>query len=383
MLDKPVSKRVAIRLKSYREKRDFTKTQEPVPKLGKKPGWQFVVQKHDARRLHFDLRLELNGVLKSWAVTKGPSLIPGVKRLAVQTEDHPMDYVEWEGVIPKGEYGGGTMIVWDRGTWAPVGDPEKGLKKGHLQFILSGKRLKGLWDLVRMTRRAGEKKDPWLLIKRTDEFAITSEDEEPVATEHKSVLSKRSNEDLAKQQDVRPDHAARQKIQQKVQKNTNIALPEVSKLPGARKGILPVFIEPSLALLADKPPGGPNWIHEIKYDGYRLQARLDGGKVKLLTRKGLDWTKRFSTIERELENLPVSSALLDGELIVQDESGVSSFSGLQSELKSGRHNRLAFLVFDMMYCQGTNLTDVPLLERKKALQSILSNLSPNFPSEVQ
>src|SRR5436189_5708007 len=177
MLDKPVRKRVATRLKPYREKRDFTKTEEPGPKLGQKAGSQFVVQKHDARRLHFDLRLELNGVLKSWAVTKGPSLIPGVKRLAVQTEDHPMGYLEWEGVIPKGEYGGGTMIVWDRGTWTPVGDPDKGLKKGHLQFLLAAKRLKGLWDLVRMTRRPGEQKDSWLLIRRTDEFAGAAEHE--------------------------------------------------------------------------------------------------------------------------------------------------------------------------------------------------------------
>ena len=346
--------------------------------MGKSLDAQFVVQKHDARRLHFDLRLELNGVLKSWAVTKGPSLIPGVKRLAVQTEDHPMDYLEWEGVIPKGEYGGGTMIVWDRGTWAPVGDPEKGLKKGHLQFVLSGKRLKGLWDLVRMSRRKGEKKDPWLLIKRTDEFAITSEDEEPVVTEHKSVLSKRSNEDLAKQKDIRPDHAARQKVQ----KGRKVPLPEVSKLAGAKKGILPVFVEPSLALLAEKPPSGPNWLHEIKYDGYRMQARLDGGKVKLLTRKGLDWTKRFSSIAQALKALPLSSGLLDGELIVQDESGVSSFSGLQSDLKSGKHSRMAYMVFDMLYCEGTNLTGVPLVERKEALQAVLSTLPAEFASEI-
>ena len=375
MLDKPLSKRVATRLKPYREKRDFAKTQEPVPILGKKHGWQFVVQKHDARRLHFDLRLELNGVLKSWAVTKGPSLIPGVKRLAIQTEDHPMDYLEWEGVIPKGEYGGGTMIVWDRGTWTPDGDPEKGLKKGHLQFVLSGKRLKGLWDLVRMSRRKGEKKDPWLLIKRTDKFAITSEDEEPVATEHKSVLSKRSNKDFAEQKAIRPDHAARQKVQ----KSSKVAFPDVSRLAGAKKGILPVFIEPSLATLSDKPPSGGKWLHEIKYDGYRLQARLDGGKVKLLTRKGLDWTKRFATIERELKTLPLSSGLLDGELIVQDESGVSSFSGLQSDLKSGTHSRMAYMVFDMLYCEGTNLTGVPLVDRKKALQAVLSTLPQNSP----
>ena len=370
MLDKPVRKRVATRLKTYRAKRDFSKTREPAPKLGKPAGAQFVVQKHDARRLHFDLRLELNGVLKSWAITKGPSLIPGVKRLAVQTEDHPMGYLEWEGVIPKGEYGGGTMIVWDRGTWAPMGDADKGLKKGHLQFVLSGRRLKGLWDLVRMQRRPGEKKDPWLLIKRTDEFAIASENEEPVLTELSSVLSNRSNQDLENQNDIRPDHAARQKMK----KSRKASLPDVSRLVGAKKGILPVFVEPSLAMLADKPPKGANWLHEIKYDGYRMQARLDGGRVKLLTRKGLDWSRRFPSIERELKNLPLSSGLLDGEIIVQDESGVSSFSSLQSDLKSGRHDRMAFMVFDMLYCEGSNLTGVALVERKKALQAVLDNL---------
>ena len=375
MLDKPKRKRVAKRLEAYQQKRDFTKTAEPAPKLGKKAGAQFVVQKHDARRLHFDLRLELNGVLKSWAVTKGPSLIPGVKRLAVQTEDHPMDYLEWEGVIPKGEYGGGTMIVWDRGTWAPIGDAEFGLKKGHLQFVLSGSRLKGAFDLVRMSRRKGEKKDSWLLIKRTDEFAVTSEEDEPVITQHTSVRSKRSNQDLAEAKAVRPDHAARQKVQ----KARTTALPDVAKLPGAKKGILPVFIEPSLATLAQKPPVDDTWLHEIKFDGYRLQARIDGGKVQLLTRKGLDWTKRFASIAKALEALPLSSGLLDGELIVRGESGVSSFSGLQTDLKAGRQDRMVYMVFDMMYCEGVNLTSVKLTERKEALQAVLANLPTNSP----
>ncbi len=379
MLDKPAKKRVAKKiphsLKVYRSKRDFTKTQEPAPKLGRRTGAQFVVQKHDARRLHFDLRLEFGGVLKSWAVTRGPSLIPGVKRLAIQTEDHPMDYLEWEGVIPKGEYGGGTMIVWDRGIWAPVGDAEKGLKKGHLQFVLSGRRLKGLWDLVRMQRRSGEKKDLWLLIKRSDEFAVKSEEEEPVIREHSSVLSKRSNQDLKNLNAIRPDHVARQKKQ----KTIAAPLPDIARLAGAKKGILPVFVEPSLAVLADKPPTGPKWLHEIKYDGYRIQARLDGGKVKLLTRKGLDWTKRFPAIARALQDIPLSSGLLDGELIVQDESGVSSFSGLQSDLKSGRHDRMAYMIFDLLYCEGNNLIAVTQRERKTALEAILASLPPNSP----
>jgi bifunctional non-homologous end joining protein LigD len=375
MLDKPASKRVAARLKNYRAKRDFSKTSEPPPKLGKKTGAQFVVQKHDARRLHFDLRLELNGVLKSWVVTKGPSLIPGVKRLAIQTEDHPMEYLEWEGVIPKGEYGGGTMIVWDRGTWASADDAEKGIKKGHLQFVLAGKRLKGAWDLVRMSRRHGEKKDSWLMIKRTDEFAITSAKDEPAVTETSSVLSERSNADLAKEKAIRPDHAARAKVK----KNRTAQLPDVSRLPGAKKAILPVFVEPSLATLEEMPPPGPDWVHEIKFDGYRIQARVDGGRVKLLTRKGLDWTNRFRAIARALQELPLSSGLLDGELIVQDETGLSSFSKLQSELKAGRDNQMAYMVFDLIYCEGHSLVGVPLVQRKEALQSILAQAPGTSP----
>ena len=375
MLDKPRKASVAAGLKMYREKRDFEKTPEPVAKASKSIGGQFVVQKHDARRLHFDLRLELNGVLKSWAVTKGPSLISGVKRLAVETEDHPLGYLEWEGVIPKGEYGGGTMIVWDRGTWSPIGEPEKGLKKGHLQFTLSGKRLKGLWDLVRMSRRAGEKTNSWLLIKRTDEYAISSEHEEPVQTEHTSVLSKKSNQDLAEGKTVRPDHAARQVVK----KMRTAAVPEVARIPGIKKGILPVFVEPSLATLADAPPQGEDWLHEIKFDGYRMQARLDGGKVQLLTRNGLDWTKRFSAIEKALKTLPLSSGLLDGELCVQDEAGISSFSGLQTDLKAGRQDRLAYMIFDMLYCEGVDLRGAGLLDRKIALQSVMAGVPQTSP----
>src|SRR6185295_1373582 len=197
--------------------------------------------------------------LKSWAVAKGPSMVPGVKRLAIQTEDHPMDYLAWEGVIPKGEYGGGTMIVWDRGTWRPDGDPHFGLSKGHVQFTLNGKRLKGKFDLVRMSRKKGEKKDPWLLIKRTDEHALVEGDIEPVDSELTSVKTGRTNTELDARGLTRPDHAARARTA----KRRALALPDPGKLPGARKGILPVFVEPSLAQLVDRPPTGPDWLHEI------------------------------------------------------------------------------------------------------------------------
>ena len=197
---KKPAKRAASRLKAYREKRDFTKTREPKPKIGRQKAWRFVVQRHDARRLHFDLRLELDGVLKSWAVTKGISLVPGVKRLAVQTEDHPLDYLTWEGTIPKGEYGGGTMIVWDRGTWMADGDPREGLKRGKFIFALNGERLKGHWHFVRMKRKPGETKDNWLLFKGDDEYSIGASDPEPAVSQPTSVLSGLTNEDLEKQQ---------------------------------------------------------------------------------------------------------------------------------------------------------------------------------------
>ncbi|HYM98995.1 MAG TPA: non-homologous end-joining DNA ligase, partial [Aestuariivirgaceae bacterium] len=357
-------------LKTYREKRDFRKTAEPPPKRSRKGGNQFVVQKHDARRLHFDLRLELDGLLKSWAVTRGPSLVPGEKRLAVQTEDHPMEYLEWEGVIPKGEYGAGTMIVWDRGSWTPDSDPHKALAKGKLDFSLLGKRLNGRWHLVRMRRRPSDSKDQWLLIKGSDEFARNPGEPEIVEEEHTSVLSKRTNSDLAEISAVRADHAARQlkKTANRRQK------PLISKLPGARKAILPVFVEPSLALLKERAPSGAKWIHEIKFDGYRLQARIDGHKIQLLTRRGLDWTKRFPSIARALKQLPMSSALIDGEAIVQDERGLSSFSGMQTDLKAGRYDRMAYFAFDLLYCEGRDLRAARLADRRKILHEILEAL---------
>jgi bifunctional non-homologous end joining protein LigD len=357
-------------LRTYREKRDFRKTSEPSPRRGGKGGNQFVVQKHDARRLHFDLRLELDGVLKSWAVTRGPSLVPGEKRLAVQTEDHPMEYLEWEGVIPKGEYGGGTMIVWDRGTWEADGDARKGLAKGKLDFSLAGRRLKGRWHLVRMRRRPSESKDQWLLIKGSDEFARQPGDPEIVEEEHTSVLTKRTNVDLAELGDIRADHADRQKKKAA----SEVKGPLVAKLKGARKAILPVFVEPSLAMLKDRPPSGAKWIHEIKFDGYRLQARISGTKIQLLTRRGLDWTNRFPTITRALQRLPGGSALIDGELIVQDERGLSSFSGLQSDLKSGRYDRMSYFVFDLLYFEGRDLRGLDLGERRRILHELTNSL---------
>jgi bifunctional non-homologous end joining protein LigD len=372
---KKPAKRAAGRLKAYSEKRDFTKTSEPRPRIGKENARRFAVQRHDARRLHFDLRLELDGVLKSWAVTKGISMVPGVKRLAVQTEDHPLDYLTWEGVIPKGEYGGGTMIVWDKGTWMADGDPREGIKQGKFIFALNGERLKGHWHFVRMKRKPGETRDNWLLFKGDDEYSIGAAEPEPSATELTSVISGLTNEDLEKRNKVRPDHKAREKIR----KESGASAARYSKLPGARKSILPVFVEPALAEMQDGPPTGRGWLHEIKQDGYRLEARIDGGKIKLLTRTGLDWTKRFPTIARALEQLPVSSALIDGELVAQEESGISTFTALQSDLRDGRRDRLGYFLFDLLYCEGVNLMDVPLEERKEALEELCRSLPPSSP----
>ena len=351
----------------YSAKRDFAATPEPKGQAWKAKGDRFCVQKHDARRLHFDLRLELDGVLKSWAVTRGPSLVPGEKRLAVHTEDHPMEYLTFEGVIPKGEYGGGTMIVWDQGRWRPLGDPRKGYAKGHLDFELDGARLKGRWHLVRMRPRPRENKEQWLLLKGDDEQARPVGAPEIVEEEMTSVISGRTNADLAASGEVRSDHAERAKATIAKPK------PKLSAVRGARKGLLPVFLEPSLATLADKAPVGDEWIHEIKFDGYRLQGRIDGKSIKLLTRRGLDWTAKFEPIAAALRDLKLGSALVDGELVVEDEAGVSSFVGLQADLKAGRTDRMVFYAFDLLYLDGYDLTKTPLAERKTLLAGLLDD----------
>jgi bifunctional non-homologous end joining protein LigD len=361
------SRKAAGPLTSYAAKRDFATTPEPQGRTRKVDGDRFCVQKHDARRLHFDLRLELDGVLKSWAVTRGPSLVPGEKRLAVHTEDHPMEYLTFEGVIPKGEYGGGTMIVWDHGRWRPLGDPRKGYAKGHLDFELEGTRLRGRWHLVRMRPRPRETKEQWLLLKGDDDHARPDGAPEIVEEETTSVISGRTNTDLAASGEVRSDHADRAKAADAK------ARPKLSARPGARKGLLPVFLEPSLATLVDKAPVGDEWIHEIKFDGYRLQARIDGRSIKLLTRKGLDWTAKFKPVAAALHGLKLGSALLDGELVVEDEAGLSSFTGLQADLKAGRTDRLVFYVFDLLYLDGYDLTKTPLIERKTLLAGLLDD----------
>jgi bifunctional non-homologous end joining protein LigD len=357
-------------LATYRAKRDFSITNEPKAKKAKSQGSRFVVQKHDARRLHYDLRLELDGVLKSWAVTRGPSLVPGEKRLSVHTEDHPLQYIDFEGVIPAGQYGGGTMIVWDQGRWIPEGDPHADYARGRLTFILEGERLKGKWHLVRTRGKPGEKNEQWLLLKSDDEAARTSEDPDILEEKTTSLKSGRTIEELAAQGDIRVDHAAREKVVRSRSEKSRRPL----KVKGAKKGILPPFVEPALAQLVESAPKGGNWLHEIKFDGYRMQARIDGSDVRLLTRKGLDWTKKFKPVANALKDLKIPSALLDGEIVVEDEAGVSSFSALQHELKGGEGERFVYYVFDLLYLDGENLRKATLADRKAALRLLLDDL---------
>jgi bifunctional non-homologous end joining protein LigD len=358
-------------LTTYRKKRHFDTTPEPrgSTRKGKSDkGDAFVIQKHDARRLHYDLRLEMDGVLKSWAVTKGPSLVPGEKRLAVHVEDHPLEYGDFEGTIPKGEYGGGTVIVWDRGRWSPIGDVKKGYAKGHLDFELHGEKLKGRWHLVRMAKRPRDKKENWLLIKGDDEFARTEDAPDILKERPESVKTGRVVEDV---EGEAPGWSS---------KSGRIESPAGPKLPKrAKKANFPGFIEPALATLRPSPPTGAKWIHEIKFDGYRLQAQVRSGKVRLLTRSGLDWTDKFGKeIAAALADMPVTEAIVDGEVVVEGAGQASDFSALQADLSDARSDRLVFYGFDLLYLDGHDLRPAALIERKATLRRLLPDSSPEL-----
>ena len=363
-------------LAEYRRKRDFEKTREPSgAKAAAAAGNSFVVQKHAARRLHYDFRLELDGVLKSWAVTKGPSLDPADRRLAVHTEDHPLDYGTFEGVIPQGQYGGGTVMLWDRGTWKPLGDPHKDYQAGKLKFELHGTRMKGAWMLVRMGGKAGrEKRDNWLLIKERDDEARPGAGTSLIDEAMTSVASDRTMEAIAadvdrvwhsdRPADDQPDAAPRK---------------PAAEIEGARPAKLPKAPKPQLATLVDRAPGGAGWIHEIKFDGYRALAIVHDGKAKMLTRSGLDWTEKFKPLAAALAALPAKDAVIDGEVVVLDDQGVSSFRLLQEALSAGAPDRMGFQAFDLLHLDGRDLTPVPLVERKAALRSLFAALPEGSP----
>ncbi|MCD1262570.1 DNA ligase D [Shinella sumterensis] len=364
----------------YRQKRDFKTTSEPRGRKARTGGNSFVIQKHDATRLHYDFRLEMDGVLKSWAVTKGPSLVPSEKRLAVHVEDHPLDYGDFEGTIPKGEYGGGTVIVWDRGTWEPIGDVRKAYAKGHLEFTLDGEKLHGRWHLVRMHGKPAEKRENWLLIKGDDEFAMPEGQDDLLEERPESVKTGREIADVAGEEPGwssktgRIRKPSRAKTQKKTAKREDTAepAPDPSDIKGARKATLPDFLPPTLATLASAPPAGERWLHEIKFDGYRLQARIEAGRVKLLTRSGLDWTKKFGkAVPDALRDLPIGTAILDGELVVETGAGASDFSALQADLSAGRDDRFTFYLFDLLYLDGYDLTRLPLEQRKSLLEKLV------------
>ncbi|MDB5450544.1 MAG: ATP-dependent ligase [Phenylobacterium sp.] len=373
------------KLSTYQAKRDFKVTAEPSGEAKVQPSERrrFVIQKHDATRLHFDFRLELDGEFKSWAVTKGPSLDPHERRLVVQVEDHPLDYGDFEGTIPKGQYGGGTVMLWDRGYWEPEPgtDPHEGLRKGDLKIILDGERLKGGYVLVRMKRRPGEKRDNWLLIKHHDGWAQEGHGDLLVEGETTSVASGRTMEEIAAGKGKGPKpfmtgRAGRASAKGVWQSNRAEKDPPAAAAPlrappapKLKAAALPGFVPPQLARSVDRPPPGPGWAHEVKFDGYRLQLRVENGKATLKTRSGLDWTAKFKEIARDAAGLP--DCLIDGEACALNHHGAPDFPALQAALSDGKTDDLVFFAFDILFADGQDLRPLPLRERKARLEALL------------
>jgi bifunctional non-homologous end joining protein LigD len=398
-------------LREYNRKRDFRKTPEPAGgKARSTPGRQFVIQKHAASRLHYDFRLELDGTLKSWAVPKGPSLDPSVKSLAVLVEDHPLEYGGFEGVIPKGEYGGGTVMVWDRGTWTPEGDASQAFKRGKLKFQIHGEKLHGGWTLVRMSGRAGEDGKNWLLMKHRDREARPDAKTDILTRKQRSVISNRTMEQIAADadrvwssrngaaagQNAKPGaSAARSRNKPSSRSRARTLTPRrtatggkrsigslakfAGSLTDARRATQPATFKPQLATLAIKVPDGDRWLHELKFDGYRILTFIEGGKVRLVTRQGKDWTARFRSVADAFAQLPVKRAILDGEMVALDDEGISDFQRLQNSLKRGDDAALVFYLFDVPHFEGWDLTATPLIERKELLSRLLAHQAESDP----
>jgi bifunctional non-homologous end joining protein LigD len=406
--------KVKSKLATYLAKRDFSITAEPSGsgKVARTERGRFVIQKHAATRLHYDLRLEWEGVFKSWAVTKGPSLDPRDKRLAVEVEDHPLDYGDFEGPIPKGQYGGGTVMLWDRGYWQSD-DAARGLRKGNLRFTLTGEKLQGGFVLVRMRHdRTGGKRTNWLLIKSRDEAARDGADNALLELD-RSVASGRSMDDIAAgkgrqpkpfiakgrgrvsanaswdsrsglmaKKQARRTQPARKRPASSARRTAKSKASRPARRTGGKAGARkrsrssdggPAFVQPQLCRLVDRPPAGADWVHEIKFDGYRVQLRTTDGKITLRTRKGLDWTDRFPEIAKAAEQLP--SCIIDGEIVALDHTGAPDFAGLQAALSDGKTGALIFYAFDLLFARGRDLRREPLVQRKAALQALLQEKS--------
>jgi bifunctional non-homologous end joining protein LigD len=347
---------------TYNRKRDFTKTKEPKGRKLKGGGDSFVVQKHEASRLHWDFRLELDGVLKSWAVPKGPSIDPGEKRLAMRTEDHPLDYGTFEGIIPAGEYGGGTVMLWDKGRWIPQPgkDPSKTIEEGHLHFTLEGERMKGEWVLFRLNPRPGERGEPWMLKKVSDEYADPENGNELVGEGTTSVTTGRTMAEIAAGEDVWRSNRSGQKGGR------------AKKKAG---GAPPAFQPPQLATLVDDVPTGSDWLYEYKYDGYRLLLSVGDGVASAFTRHGKDWSDKFKALVKAAANLP-AGCLIDGEAVALDKNGKPSFQLLQSTLKERQGANLVFYAFDLLVDRGEDIKRLPNIVRKDRLASLLAGVNP-------
>ena len=359
----PPATPAADSLQRYTARRDFAVTPEPAGEAVR-GGEQlaFVIQKHWASRLHYDFRLELDGVLLSWAVPKGPSYDPAEKRMAIHVEDHPVSYGSFEGTIPRGQYGAGKVIVWDRGTWEPVGDPREGMARGKLVFRLHGEKLAGLWELVR-TPKPGDKQDAWLLFKKRDEWARPLAEYDVIAALPDSVADKPLGpvEQREPRGPARPgDGGAAEEVR------------SVAGLPGAVKAPLPAMLAPQLATLAKEPPTGPGWIYELKFDGYRLLARIDEGQVRLITRNGNDWTSKMQPLAAAVEQLQLGSAWLDGEIVVLRPDGTPDFNALQNAFDASRTQDIEFFLFDLPFFDGHDLRQVPLRLRRALLRQVLT-----------
>jgi bifunctional non-homologous end joining protein LigD len=357
-------------LQTYGDKRDFRITPEPPPeKHPRKSGHSFCVQKHDATRLHYDFRLELDGVLLSWAVTKGPSIDPADKRLAVRTEDHPLAYGKFEGIIPQGQYGGGTVMLWDEGSWKPHGDPHEGLKKGHLSFELRGQRMQGNWALIRMRKiKEHDKNENWLLIKERDDKAAPDGAAQKFLEQNATSIKTGATMDeiAARAGKVWQSKPATQHLHKQSPQKAD---------PAAAQALLSRFRQPQLATLVSEPPTGKDWIHEIKFDGYRILCGISKHGVAIRTRNGNDWTAKFPAIAQSLAALDIKDAVLDGEAVMLDKEGRSSFQSLQQALGDGGDpSAIQGYFFDILHLDGKDLTAKPLTDRKKMLEKLFKKI---------